>query len=225
MANYLCSLRGSLGGSTLSEIFVHTLAIQSAASNQAVATGLRDAWLGAWNGTPIALKSYFHSSVVYLEATSAPILDLEPDPGVPAIGAAYHATFTPPGLAGSSTSDPLPSQIALAVSMTAGLKQTGASLKGRFYLPPLVASTLMPPGPLVSSGTVIGVADCIRTMFNNMVAGGLYPCVWAKPSKSMDHGELQLVQQLRVGNKFDTIRRRRNKYPETYETRAINGPT
>jgi hypothetical protein len=203
VTNYLCTLRGTLYQPTLNEIFVHTIAISSTASSPAVmATQVHDTWQTAWAGAT-GLKRTMCSGIKYTEATAANILDLSTG----ALGAAAHVPFAPV-LAGQGVKAS-PSHLAMCISLLGGPKPNGTPYRGRFYLPPPDASYIN-----VTDGrcdVAYHYADGVKDFFDLLVAGGHVPSVWSR-SASL----LTPVGQIKCGDRFDTIRRRRNKGGETY---------
>lgn len=208
MPNYLCTLRGTIVPNTLGEIFSHSLAIVSASDATVVATEVRDAWQAQWVAEVPPLSGDFPTSVTYTEATAAEILN--PITGV--LAAAQHVPFSPQR-PGTAVGEMLPSQTAVAVSLTAGLRANGTPMKGRFYLPPPTEAATDANGMLLLAFQQ-RVADYMGQFISTLQASTHTPCVWSRTE-----GRLSSIDSIRVGNKFDTIRRRRNHFPETYETR------
>lgn len=208
MANYLTTLRGTIVPNTLGEIFTHSLAIVSASTADVVATEVRDAWQAQWVAEVPPLQADWPTSVTYTEATAAQILQLFDG----TLGAAQHVPFSPTR-PGTAVGEMLPSQTAIAVSLVAGLRANGTPMKGRFYLPaPTEAAT--DANGMISLALQQRIADYMGQFISTLQASGHTPCVWSRTE-----GRLSTVDSIRVGNKFDTIRRRRNHFPETYETR------
>lgn len=208
MANYLCTLRGTLSPNTLGEQFSHSLAIVSASTAQVVATEVKDAFQAQWGAAVPPLSADFPVTVTYTEATAAEILNL--NTGV--LAAAHHVLFDVYG-PGTGAGDMLPSQTAIAVSLYAGLRNNGTRMKGRFYLPPPIESQSDANG-MIQLGFQQRIADYMSSFLATLQASQHFPAVWSRTE-----GRLSTVDGVRVGNKYDTIRRRRNKLPETYEVR------
>lgn len=208
MANYLCTIRGTLVPNVLQEIFSHSLAIISASDASTVATLVRDMWQSQWVAEVPPLSADFPASVTYTEVTCAEILNLFDG----TLTAAQHVPFSPVR-PGTGTGEMLPSQTAVAVSLTAGLRANGTPMRGRFYLPPLTEAATDVNGMLVL-GVQQRIADYMGQFISGIQASTHTPAVWSRTE-----GRLASIDSIRVGNKFDTIRRRRNSLPETYETR------
>lgn len=208
MPNYLTTLRGTIVPNTLGEIFSHSLAIISASTAEVVATEVRDAWQAQWVAEVPPLSADFPTGVTYTEATAAQILN----PLEGTLAAAHHVPFSPT-LPGTAVGEMLPSQTAVAVSLTAGLRANGTPMKGRFYLPaPTEAAT--DANGMITLSVQQRIADYMGQFITTLQASTHTPCVWSR-----SEGRLAAIDSIRVGNKFDTIRRRRNHFPETYETR------
>lgn len=215
MALVYTTLRGTLNPTTLEEIFIHSLCVTSAASLQVIAQDVAAEWKVVFKTMTGHMATRFSPEVAYTEATAAQVLD----PTAPQLSAAFHVPIT--GCNGEATSVMLPSQNALAVSLTGGLRPNGSPYKGRFYLPPPAAGVL----DLVGTGTITiadrdNIGGAIGVFLDTLSAKGHYPTIWSRKGDEMD----SLVSTMRVGNKIDTIRRRRNKHPELYFSRPVVGP-
>lgn len=211
MPVYATTFRGTINSATVGEIFSHSHGVESAAGAQVVAEAMRTHWTTAWG----VLSSFFGAEIKYEEATAASVLD----PMVPDLGAAWHAAFSP-ALAGTAIDNSiLPSQNAIAVSLTAGNRPDGRPFKGRFYLPP-PHQDLVDANGLLSSAQTLSIANGIKGYMDAMNAAGHVVTVWSRTTEDL----VNPVNQVRVGNKLDTIRSRRNAQPEVYSTVAIVGP-
>jgi hypothetical protein len=210
--NYLCTLRGKLSTATLNEIFVHSLCITSSATAPVVAAMVMASWATEWNAAGTSISTVFPSGgLTYNEATAAEILGQEV---TGELGPAAHVPFSPE-LSGSTGGNSLPSQTALVVSLTGGTRPNGAPMKGRFYLPPPHAGTLTTDGTLATAHQAKVAAGVMR-FINTLNSAGHKVSIWSRT-----YGTVNPVTSIRVGNKFDTVRSRRNKLPETYDLRAI----
>lgn len=214
MTVYACTLRGTINTATLGEIFTHSLGVESAASSQAVAEAIQTSWTALWGTAATGIGTMFMPSVTYTEATAAAVLD----PMVPNLGAAFHAAFTPP-LAGRATGKSLPSQVAVAVSLTAGNRPDGRPFKGRFYLPCPAESAIDANG-MLPTATTSNLALAFKGFFEQLNTAGHYVSVWSRTTEDL----VNVVNLVRVGNKVDTIRTRRNALPEVYASQAVIGP-
>lgn len=209
MTNYLASLRGTISTPYLKEIFVHTFAIISSASQSTVANNLATQWQACLN-TGVAsfpLKSMFPGQVAYNECTVAELLNAEPPE--PRLAAATHVLWT--DIQGTGTLGMIPSQCAVAVSVKAGTRPNGLPQKGRWYLPSPDRNQLDQASGLLSTGTEVKIRDTVADFWAKMNQAGDRPALWSRK-----YGTVKAWDQLRVGRTVDTIRRRRNELPEIY---------
>lgn len=226
MANYLCTLRGTLAAGTVGEIFSHSLPIQSTTDSSGVASALVTAWNGVWAQAGGQIANLFHPSVTYTEATAAGIMDLtgtDPAKPWPKLMKASHASFAPP-LAGTALTNALPSQNSVAVSTTGGTYPNGTAIKGRFYLPGVAVGALTASDGLLPLATQNELADGMNMFIRSLAASGHTACVWSRGIKADPlYSSFAPMLTIRVGNRVDTIRRRRNHFPETYVERIVLG--
>lgn len=224
MANYLCTLRGTLAAGTVGEIFSHSLPIQSTTDQAGVASALVTAWNGVWAQAGGQIANLFHPSVTYTEATCAGIMDLtgtDPAKPWPKLMKANHASFAPP-LAGTALTNALPSQNSIAVSTTGGTYPNGTPIKGRFYLPGLATGALQATDGLITLATQNELADAMDMFIRTLASSGHTACVWSRGIKADPlYSSFAPMLTIRVGNRVDTIRRRRNKMPEVYVERSV----
>ena len=170
-----------------------------------VAESVRLRWDSAFNDSTKPLGPYIPTGVRYVEATCAEIMNLTTGK----LKAAAHSVWPTP-MAGTSSVQSLPLQIAVAVSLWAGVRDNGSRVKGRFFLPPFHTNAVNSDGTMTgtSQQRTLDVCDLFLAM---LITDGHTPCVW---SRSI--GALQPVTLVRVGSQFDTIRSRRNAGVETY---------
>lgn len=208
MSDYLTTVRGSLMASSVGEIFSHSLALQSNAEPSAVSADLAAAWDSAWAGPGGAIANLFPASVEYLEVTAAFILQRAlPDPQV---AAAYH-TALPLGSIGTNATGAVPSQNAVAVSLVGGQRPNGAPFKGRFYLPGVARDGIDTASGLLVPAVQTQLLEAMVGFVSALAAQGHVACIWSRAL-----GVLTPVDTIRVGNRMDTIRRRRNRGAESY---------
>lgn len=218
MANYLTTMQGSILG--VDDTFIHSLAIASPSAPMVVAESLRNNWQTMWTEAGIVLSARFANDVSYTHATCALINDLTGP--VTDLAPALRANFSP-ALTGSGAGT-LPPQVALAISLVAGNYPDGAPVRGRFYLP-------VPGQALAADGTVstaerAAFASAMQVWLSRLASEGHTPCVWSRLAAR--HGALAgflgVVNSVRVGSKYDTIRSRRNNVPETYSVLPVPSP-
>lgn len=221
MPFYTCSLRGTLAAATLGEIFVHTFTLESAASQAAVGAGINQAWDAAWAQPDGSIGNLYSNQTVYTESTAAQILTFLEVPEAdihPTVAAATHTPFNPP-LVGTISSGFMPSQLAVAVSLRGGTKPNGAPMKGRIFTPCPAATWIDYNGTLKPAGQD-SLADGFQLFFEALENLGHTGVIW---SRTFDE-TTPIIEELRVGNKIDTQRRRRNELPEAYVVRPLTGP-
>lgn len=225
MAQYLVSFRGTLAAGTLSEVFSHGLPIESFAEPSVVAQQIWDTFETEWIFAVTGLGLYFPPLVSYVETVVSPILDLTDSPDNPddgKLGAATHFQGGP--LAGlGPAGEVMPSQNAVAVSMTGGTYPNGTPVKGRFYLPGVATTFLDPANGKLTQAAHEGIAFSVHRFLANIKTLGHVPNVWSRwaPKHGSTTGFFRPVTQLRVGDRVDTIRRRRNSAPELYSIQPL----
>lgn len=142
----------------------------------------------------------------------------------------YH-TLSPVSV-GGSPDNPMPAQITLAATMTSQL-QRGLASKGRMYLPGFAHTVEAATGKIPSARTA-EVATGFKTFLDTLAASVYLPERVVLASKghktaTLDangqpvyvDGVQQTVTGCRIGNVFDTQRRRRNELTEQYSTAVL----
>jgi hypothetical protein len=139
----------------------------------------------------------------------------------------YYIYPTPP--AGTNGPTPFPPQISLALTLTSDV-QRGLASKGRMYLPGINASIGTTTGK-IASGVVGPIADQAKVFFDALIGNldvpgrpilaskghrivNSDPPAWANPVNAT-------VTGLRLGDVYDTQRRRRNAIPESFTPRVL----
>lgn len=211
MARYLVRYEGTFSTGSWAEIFLHTLCVNSTAAAEDVALALGGHFSGLWADATVGVGGLHTPSVIYKQVSVAEIINLE----LGTVSAAYHAQLGA-GLVGSATGNTMPPQVALAVSLTAGTYANGRPMRGRFYLPAMAVSNTTTDGQCLTT-TRDRVAEFWKRQWELMEQDGHILSVWSRSAPKSGGGTTtQTVEQLRVGNRFDTIRTRRNATPETY---------
>ena len=115
-------------------------------------------------------------------------------------------------LTGVAAGEMLPYQCATVISLlTDSATRHG---RGRFYLPPLATGTV--DGGLISAAAITSLDTAWTAFFDSLNTDGLNPVVRNRT------GHISTpVTGARVGNVFDTQRRRRNKLVEVYTAIAV----
>lgn len=124
-----------------------------------------------------------------------------------------------------------PPQIALAATMTTG-KARGVGSKGRMYIPGV--SMAVEYNGTILSGAINGLRDQFKTFLDGVNASTAVPNIVVVAS----HGSInkdgtpkiggsapitKAVTGVKIGNVYDTQRRRRNGISETYTSAALAG--
>lgn len=108
-------------------------------------------------------------------------------------------------LTGSAAGQMLPFQCATSVSLTTQLATRAG--RGRFYLPPLVTTTL--GAGRITTATAQAIATAVNALWGGLATGGLAINLYSRGAKT-----LTPVTGGSVGDVIDTQRRRRNKLIE-----------
>jgi hypothetical protein len=213
MAQFYCTVRGTIATAQLGEIFQHSIAVVSSLSQSAVADALELTFRNAFGTASTKLMGLTSNQCTYNEVTAAQITRLDGTPP-DALMAATHKAFSPV-LNGGSGTFMLPAQSTVAVSLTAGTRPNGSPYKGRFYLPPSTITYIDQQGK-ISSTARTQYTNWAGEWLNAMRAAGIDPSVWSRAQSV-----LSPVGSVRIGDRVDTQRSRRNKGVETYSTSVI----
>jgi len=174
------------------------------------AVNLDTAWQTyVWNNAPGGILNAFAPTVDYVRVTVRDINASGVTDRVASAGPLVPILGTAEGLS-------LPSECAEVVSLISD--HAGGRGRGRMYLPALAASQLGTAGTIYVDA-VNGIADQFEAFFENLNADVLMPGAVSVYSGVDD--VLREVVQIKVGNIFDSQRRRRNSIIESYVTRAI----
>lgn len=123
---------------------------------------------------------------------------------------------------GGSPSQAMPPQIALVATLANSLPR-GLATKGRMFLPGVNA--LVDATGHINSLTCGAIATNLQSFFGTIMNDADTPgrAVLASTGNSLQlrPGEIRHVTQVRVGNVYDTQRRRRNALMEAYTTRPV----
>lgn len=123
---------------------------------------------------------------------------------------------------GGSPSAALPPQVALVATLANSLPR-GLATKGRMFLPG-VNSPVDATGH-ISSATTGAIATNLQTFFGAIMNDADTPgrAVLASTGNALQlrPGQIRNVTQIRVGNVYDTQRRRRNALMEAYTTKPV----
>ena len=138
----------------------------------------------------------------------------------------------PAPISGAQAGTPYPPQITLAATLSSDY-QRGLAAKGRMYLPGMVSTIDGTTGKLGATFVNTLVTN-FKTFLDNVNAGqtgGAYVIIASKGHKTTDldtngqpvylDGRNGRVTGCRIGDVYDTQRRRRNEFVETYQTRVL----
>jgi hypothetical protein len=153
------------------------------------------------------LTAAFASDVVW---TQSAVREYNPTTGAPiGAGAVLTALSSLAGSGGAGTS--LPNQVSLSVTIDRG--GIGRERWNRFYLPPMVYGQTMADGSQAKSGLTTAVGGGVLAMSHAYTHGtsGVFLAHWSGTGKVLTPGP-----SVKVGNIWDTERRRRNHLVETY---------
>lgn len=185
---------------------------------QAWLDAVRTAWTTFWaldmNG--------FHSGYTFTQAKAALLgTDGKYDAGLDPV-----VSFPASPVAGGSTGNPFPPQCALVATLIAGSGK-GLAGKGRMYLPGVKHS--IDGGGHIADADAQRMATNLAAFFNtvNSTAGAPGRVINVSEgtrSIVVPNPKNLLVNGVRVGNVYDTQRRRRNALAETYKSAVVTDP-
>lgn len=132
--------------------------------------------------------------------------------------------YSPPTtVVGGGTSNSFPPQVSLVATLANSLPR-GLATKGRMYLPGV--NVALQPNGKIDSMSAGKIADQLQAFFNTIFQDADTPgnpvLVSLGNSLQLRPGAIRNVTQIRVGDVYDTQRRRRNALTETYVTRPVS---
>jgi len=114
--------------------------------------------------------------------------------------------------AGADTGESLPPQVALAVTLRTALATRAG--RGRIYLPPFAVSQVVNSRMNAThKGTTL---TAVKGMFDTLISDGHTPVLYGRTAHTVTP-----ITTLALGDVFDTQRRRRDAYAETYTSTAV----
>lgn len=114
--------------------------------------------------------------------------------------------------AGADTGESLPPQVALAVTLRTALATRAG--RGRIYLPPFAVSQVVDSRMnATNKGTTL---TAVKGMFDTLISDGHTPVLYGRTAHTVTP-----ITTLALGDVFDTQRRRRDAYAETYTSTAV----
>lgn len=177
-------------------------------------------WQILWNGAGSTMfgSSYKTVQVKVSQLTAAGATDID-----------SIDYFTYPSAIAGGGSTIHPAQIALASTMTSEI-QRGLASKGRMFLPGITFGIDGATGKL-SSGTMTAIADKMKAFYDDLNELGTDKLILASHGHAVKDGSgvitgytgalNALVTGCRVGDVFDTQRRRRDDLVEQYTARTL----
>lgn len=124
----------------------------------------------------------------------------------PATGLQSELVETPTTLPGLAAANPLPSDVALVVSLRTALANRRG--RGRFYLPQLVVTDVTAEAR-VSADAVTDITSSLSLAWTGYNSATARPVVYSRTGRST-----QDITSFDIGNLFDTQRRRENSAVE-----------
>lgn len=181
---------------------------------QAFGDAVRDAWQTFWTTAANGISADYIFTGVKLARLAT---DGKYD------GSDVIQSFPTTAVAGGSNGNPLPPQCALVATLVAGSGK-GLAGKGRMYLPGV--RHVIDGGGKISSGSTQAIATNLAAFFNTLNGsfdiGGEVVNASRGSAKFLGAGARNVpVNGVRVGNVYDTQRRRRNALGEQYSTAVV----
>lgn len=177
------------------------------------AEAIADAWQPFFTSVSVKVAYLFKTATIKITPYSAA--------GVIDVGAIKSFSYSTP-IEGAHTGNGNPPQCALVATLVAG-SGVGNGGKGRMYLPGI--GTGIDPTGHISTGDANAIAAALATFFADVNASVDSPGIAINAAKTAPvTGFLAINRALttvRVGNVFDTQRRRRNALAESYSSDAI----
>jgi|SRR5215475_4350820 len=217
MANYRCRVRGHSATILDWTIGFHVDAVTGLAAviASAVADGFSDLWDGVPSGTN-ALKTLYDVATLADDVVVDEFFVSFDAQGKP------HEHNVQQGrsslvLAGTAVDEPLPPNVSVVGSKTTILPTRQG--RGRVYFPPPTLASV--DSGKIAAASVAIYANAWKNFLHSVAtaAGGAYTPVIFHPTG--DPAEFTEIVGIRVGDVFDTQRRRRNKLKEAYTELSI----
>ena len=210
MAIYRCRIRGH-SASILEWTFgLHVSAVTGSAA--ALSAAVAGAFADFWNGVPAGTDAVKTLYAIDTLADDAAVDELD--------GSMVHnvqQAFTTINLAGTGAGEPLPPNVAVVASKVSDLPTRSG--RGRLYYPPPTVDS-MNSGKMASASRDIYAVATSNFMASLAAAdGGAYDPVIAHPS--FIPSAFTVFHTVKVGDVFDTQRRRRAKLKEAYNIQTF----
>lgn len=173
-----------------------------------------DAWKTFFTNTTSSIASAYKTTEV-----KAVQLDTS---GHTRLDTVKHFTYTTAPVGGVASS-PMPAQVALVATLQSTLPR-GLASKGRMFLPgvniPVDATGHLPAGSMTSLlanfRTFINAVNSVQDLGGVVVLASR-----GRGALPVTPGPIKAVSTVKLGNVYDTLRRRRNQLVESYSAAAI----
>lgn len=195
--------------------YMGSLTADASAPTQAFADAVRTAWTTFWSANQSHISSYY----IFTAVKCALLLkNGDYDTGSDVVN-----SYPTPGVAGGGGSLQYPPQVSLVATLIGGSGK-GLGGKGRMYLPGVYAA--IDGSGHLGSTECQSIATNLATFFNSVDSSIDAPGHAVNVSRGhknlMGAGARNVpINGVRVGNVFDTQRRRRNALVETYSTAVV----
>lgn len=200
MAIYRHVVSGSLPG----EIWSFTMHTDSSLGVDAAHTAWTSEITDFWTSGDPALQFLMAPEVVVTQTSTALLSGTT--------GEQVTRRISAVSIPGTSTSNMLPYQVSVAVSLRTELATRSG--RGRFYLPPLVTANVT-DGRLAATAQAV-LADEAQSFLQGLTTSGLTPVIYHRSTNSSTE-----ITSIDVGDVFDTQRRRRGDLIEVRESRPV----
>lgn len=195
--------------------YMGSLTQDASAPTQGFADAVRDAWTTFWSANQSHISSYY----IFTAVKCAMLLkNGDYDQSFDVVN-----SYPTPGVAGGGGSLQYPPQVSL-VATTIGGSGKGLGGKGRMYLPGVYAA--IDGSGHLGSTECQSIATNLAAFFNSVDSSIDAPGHAVNVSRGhknlLGAGARNVpINGIRVGNVFDTQRRRRNALVETYSTAVV----
>lgn len=159
-----------------------------------------------------ALKGLFNTAFNW---TGVKIAAISPD-GKTKVQPSLFTRKTP--LLGTAA-DNLPPQMSIAASLIRPVP--GRAGRGRMYLPALGRSATLGTNGKVGTTAITSILNATKALVNDISSHGSVDIDYKVLVTSANSSKYVLPNQVRVGDLFDTQRRRRNQVTESYTTASL----
>lgn len=198
--------------------YVGQMSADATEPTQAWVDAVRDAWATIWTTAARGISDAYTFNQVKAAVLGT---DGKYDPAIAPV-----ISYPNTALVGGSTGNPLPPQCSLVATLVAGSGK-GLAGKGRMYIPGVRIG--VDGGGKLSESYTSGMATALAGFFNTINSAGGAPGRVINASEGtrvlvVPNPKNLLVNGVRVGNVYDTQRRRRNALDEQYQHAVVTDP-